>query len=79
MELRPGAPADDGIRILFAVEPPGTALLVAVLDGGDAIAEQREDAVAAARDVLRQAKPGQDPDLAGHCYPDAAAVLAAFG
>jgi hypothetical protein len=25
MELRPGAPADSGIRILFAVEPPGTA------------------------------------------------------
>ncbi len=29
MELRPGAPADSGIRILFAVEPPGTALLIA--------------------------------------------------
>jgi len=26
MELRPGAPADSDIRILFAVEPPGTAV-----------------------------------------------------
>jgi phage shock protein A len=84
LELRPAAPAADAgsvaeTSILFAVEPPGAALLIAVLDGGDAIAEHREDAVAAARDVLRQAQPGQDPELAGQCYPDAASVLAAFG
>ena len=90
LELRPGVPAAEPgsaaeadqaaeTSILFAVEPPGTALLIAVLDGGGAIREHRGDAVAAARDVLRQAQSGQDPDLAGHSYPDAAAVLAAFG
>jgi hypothetical protein len=31
LDLRPGAPADSGIRILFAAEPPGTALPVTVL------------------------------------------------
>jgi hypothetical protein len=83
LELRPGVPAGEtGVAetsILFAVEPPGTALLIAVLDGGDAIREQRGDAVAAAREVLRQAQSGPDPELAGQCYPDAGAVLAAFG
>jgi hypothetical protein len=28
--------------------------------------------------VLRQAQSGQDPQLAGHSYPDATSVLAAF-
>jgi hypothetical protein len=84
LELRPEAPAGDGAgqaetSILFAVEPPGTALLIAVLDGGDAIREHRDDAVTAARDVLRQARAGQDPQLAGHGYPDAGSVLAEFG
>jgi phage shock protein A len=84
LELRPGVPAGEAgggteTSILFAVEPPGTALLIAVLDGAGAIREHRGDAVAAARDVLRQAQAGQDPELAGHCYPDAGSVLAAFG
>ena len=65
--------------ILFAVEPPGTALLIAVLDGGDAIQEHRGDAITAARDALRQAQPGQEAELARTSYPDAASVLAAFG
>ncbi len=84
LELRPGVPTQDAegaaeTSILFAVEPPGTARLIAVLDGGDAIQQHRADALAAARDVLRQARSGQDPEPAGHCYPDAASVLAAFG
>ena len=84
LELRPGVPGGEAgsgaeTSILFAVEPPGTALLIAVLDGAGAIREHRGDAVAAARDVLRQAQAGPEPDLAGHCYPDAGAVLAAFG
>src|SRR5207248_2255472 len=45
LELRPGAPADSGIRILFAVEPPGTALLIAVLEGADAIRDHHREAV----------------------------------
>ena len=45
MELRPGAPADSDIRILFAVEPPGTALLIAVLEGRDAVQDHYREAV----------------------------------
>lgn len=83
LELRPQVPAEDAgsaaeTSILFAVEPPGTALLIAVLDGGNAIQEQRDDAVAAAREVLWQTRSSQDPELAAHCYPDAGSVLAAF-
>lgn len=84
LELRPGVPAQDDASgaetsILFAVEPPGTARLIAVLDGGEAIREHHGEAVSAARDVLRQARSSQDVEPAGHSYPDAAAVLAAFG
>ncbi len=84
LELRPEVPAGRRGRaaetsILFAVEPPGTALLIAVLDGGDAIQEHRGDAITAARDALRQAQPGQEAELARTSYPDAASVLAAFG
>jgi hypothetical protein len=84
LELRPQVPAAGtggvaGTSILFAVEPPGTALLIAVLDGDDAIQEQREDAVAAAQEILRQVRSGPDPESAGHCYPDAGSVLGAFG
>jgi phage shock protein A len=75
LELRPEAETS----ILFAVEPPGTALLIAVLDGGDAIRDHRDDAVTAAREVLRQAQAGQDPQLAARGYPDARSVLAEFG
>lgn len=83
LELRPGVPAGQagrtaGTSILFAVEPPGTALLIAVLDGAEAIREHHGEAVAAARDALRQPRSGPDPLLAGHSYPDAASVLAAF-
>ena len=37
MDLWPGAPWHSDIRILFAVEPPGTALLIAVLEGPEAV------------------------------------------
>ncbi len=84
LELRPEAPGTEAgsaaeTSILFAVEPPGTALLIAVLDGGEAIREHHGEAVSAARDVLRQARSGQDAEPAGHRYPDAGSVLAAFG
>ena len=58
MELRPGAPADSGLRILFAVEPPGTALLIAVLEGGDAVRDHYREAVLLASGVLREARAG---------------------
>ena len=56
MELRPGAPGDTGIRILFAAEPPGTMLLIAVLDGLEAV----EDAI-----------PGSHPAVRGYAAPGA--------
>jgi hypothetical protein len=83
LELCPEVPTTAGAggagtSILFAVEPPGTALLVAVLDGTQAIQEHHDEAVAAARDALREARSGTGPLLAGPSYPDAASVLAAF-
>jgi hypothetical protein len=45
LDLRPGAPRDSGIRILFAVEPPGTVLLIAVLEGQDAVRDDYPEAV----------------------------------
>jgi hypothetical protein len=84
LELRPEVPAAEPgqaaeTSILFAVDPPGTAVLIAVLDGGAAIRERRDDAVSAARDALQAARSDPDAELAGPSYPDAGSVLAAFG
>ena len=57
MELRPGVPADGDIRILFGVEPPGTALLIAVLEGRDAVQDHYREAVLLASEVLRRSRP----------------------
>ena len=57
MELRPGAPADSDIRILFGVEPPGTALLIAVLEGRDAVQDHYREAVLVASEMLRRRRP----------------------
>jgi len=81
MELRPGAPADSGIRILFAVEPPGTALLIAVLEGGDAVRDHYREAVLLASAVLREARAGpldQAAEAAAHTFGDAQSFLAEF-
>jgi hypothetical protein len=75
MELRPGAPADSGIRILFAVEPPGTALLIAVLEGDDAIRDYYREAVLLASDALRETRAGQAPEAAAHTFRDAQSFL----
>ncbi len=81
MELRPGAPADSGIRILFAVEPPGTALLVAVLEGGDAVRDHYREAVLLASAVLREARAGpldQAAEAAAYTFGDAQSFLEEF-
>jgi hypothetical protein len=81
MELRPGAPADSGIRILFAVEPPGTALLIAVLEGGDAVRDHYREAVLLASGVLREAQAGpvdQAAEAAAHTFGDAQSFLDEF-
>jgi hypothetical protein len=78
MELRPGAPLRSDIRILFAVEPPGTALLIAVLHGLEAAEGQFPEAVMASADMLRQVRAGQAPEAAAHTYADTPSFLAEF-
>ncbi len=81
MELRPGAPADSDIRILFAVEPPGTALLIAVLEGGDAVRDHYREAVLLASGVLREARArpsGQAAEATVHTFGDAQSFLEGF-
>jgi phage shock protein A len=74
MELRPGS----DIRILFAVEPPGTALLIAVLHGREVAEEQFPEAVMASADMLRQVRAGQAPEAAAYAYADTRSFLAEF-
>ena len=81
MELRPDAPADSDIRILFAVEPPGTALLIAVLEGRDAVQDHYRDAVLLASEVLQEAQAGpldQTAEEAAHTFGDAQSFLEEF-
>jgi hypothetical protein len=78
MALRPGALDRDDICILFAAEPPGAALLIAVLEGLDAVAELYGEAVLAAADMLRQVRAGQAPEAAAYAYDDLESFLAEF-
>ena len=81
MELRPGAPGDDGIRILFALEPPGAALLIAVLEGRDAVRDHYREAILLASGVLREARAGpsgQAAEAAAHSFADAPSFLEEF-
>jgi hypothetical protein len=81
MELRPGVPADGDIRILFGVEPPGTALLIAVLEGRDAVQDHYREAVLLASEVLREVQAGpsdQTADEAGRTFGDAQSFLEEF-
>jgi len=72
------------IRILFAVDPPGTATLLTVLEGPQAIADDWDDAADAAIMFLMQIRdsgwppyPGE-PDGGGLEFEEPAAFLANF-
>jgi phage shock protein A len=78
MELRPAGPDDIGIRILFAVEPPGTVLLIAVLDGPEAVRDQYLEAILLSADMLRQVRAGQAPEAAVHTYGNTQSFLEEF-
>ena len=78
LELRPGAPGDSGIRILLAVEPPGTALLIAVLEGHDAVRDDYPEAVRLSAEVLQQVRAGQDPEAVAHAFPGTRSFLEEF-
>jgi hypothetical protein len=78
MNLWPGAPWHNDIRILFAVEPPSTALLIAVLEGPEAVEERYPEAVMASADMLHLVKAGQAPEATAHAYDDPRSFLEEF-
>jgi hypothetical protein len=79
LELRPGAPGDgDEIRIIFAVEPAGTALLIAVLEGRDAVRDRRREAVAASAELLQRVRAGQAPEAAAVEFAGVRSFLGEF-
>jgi hypothetical protein len=84
-ELGVGAPPEGlmelssgDIDILFGVEPAGTALLLAVLEGREAARDQRQEAVGLSAEVLQQVRAGQAPEVAARAYDDTQAFLAEF-
>ncbi len=69
----PAAPVslvNGDIRLIFGLEPPGTALLIAVLEGREAARDQYRDAVLLSADVLLEARAGQAPEASAHGYDD---------
>jgi phage shock protein A len=78
MQLRPGAPGDDDIRILFAVEPPGTAFLLAVLEGLDALRDHYDEAVSLSSEVLRGVRAGQRSEETMYRFADPQSFLDEF-
>ena len=78
MELRPGAPGDIGIRVLFAIEPPGTALLLSVLEGSEAIKDHYEQAIMLCADILRRVRAGREPEATTCRFDDLAAFREEF-
>ena len=78
LDLRPGAPGDSGIRILFAVEPPGTALLIAVLEGQDAVRDDYPEAVWLSAEVLQRVRAGQAPEAVAHAFAGKRSFLEEF-
>jgi hypothetical protein len=78
MELRPAELDDTGIRILFAVESPGTALLIAVLDGPEAVQDQYLEAILLSADMLLRVRAGQAPEAAAHRYDSTRSFLEEF-
>jgi hypothetical protein len=78
MALRPGALSRDDICILFALEPPGAALLIAVLQGLDVAANRYPEAVLAAADMLRLVRAGQAPEASAYTYDGERSFLAEF-
>jgi len=77
LELRPDAP-DGEIRLIFAVEPPGTALLIAVLEGREAARDQYRDAVTLSADVLLETRVGQAPEASARGYDDTPSFVEEF-
>jgi hypothetical protein len=77
-ELWPSGPQDAGIRVLFAVEAPGSVLLLAVVDGPDAVRDRHLEAIGAAADLLREVRAGGAPEATECRYGSARAFLDEF-
>ena len=77
LELRPGAPGGE-IRLIFGLEPAGTAMLIAVLEGREAARDQYRDAVLLSADVLLEARAGQAPEASAVGYDDPRAMAEEF-
>ena len=78
LELRPGAPGDGEIRVIFAFEPAGTALLIAVLEGRDTARDQYREAVMLSADVLLEARAGQASEASDRGYDDIRSFVEEF-
>jgi len=78
MELRPGAPGDIGVRVLFAAEPQGTALLLSAIEGSEAVKDHYGQAIVLSADILRRVRAGQEPEASARGYPDARSFLDEF-
>jgi phage shock protein A len=74
----PASPADGDIRLIFGLEPPGTALLIAVLEGREAARDQYRDAVLLSADVLLEARAGQAPEASARAYDDTRSLAEEF-
>jgi hypothetical protein len=85
LELR-ADPLGSDVRIVCAVEPPGTLTLLAVLEGAAAIAAHREQAIGLAGDLLAEiqaeaaqsAAPGGDNANGELTFAETAAFLARY-
>jgi phage shock protein A len=74
LELRP----DGEIRLIFGLEPPGTAIVIAVLEGREAARDQYRDAVLLSADVLLETRAGQAPEASAHAYDDPRSLAGEF-
>lgn len=78
MELRPGAPGDSDTLLLFAVEPAGTALLIAVLEGHEAVRDDYDEALELSAEVLHRVREGHAPEAAALAFDDVPSFLDEF-
>ncbi|MGH3152760.1 MAG: helix-turn-helix domain-containing protein [Streptosporangiaceae bacterium] len=74
----PGKPGDDEILLIFGLEPPGTAIVIAVLEGREAARDQYRDAVLLSADVLLETRAGQAPEASAHAYDDTRSLAGEF-
>jgi hypothetical protein len=79
MELRPAGQDDVGMRILlFGVEYPDAVLLIAVLEGPEAVRDQYLEAILLSAHLLRRMRAGRAPEAPAHYYDSTRCFLEEF-